>query len=311
MKGYHMQKRVIVTGGTGLIGKELLPLLKQRGYQVVLFVRDIAKARQSVPQADEYVQWSAEEDGAWAAELGRADAVIHLAGVSVSKGRWNTSRKRDIRQSRVIGTRGLVNAMRKAERKPQVFVSSSATGYYGPRDDTPLDEQAAPGNDFLAKVCIDWEHEALQAASLGIRTVCVRTGIVLTEQGGALPLMALPFRLFGGGPMLPGTQWFPWIHLADELGLILFALENEQVRGPLNLVAPQIVRQRDFAKALGRALHRPSWFPVPRFALRIAVGEMADTITTGQRVIPRKAEELGYQFAYPNLDAALREIYGA
>jgi uncharacterized protein (TIGR01777 family) len=302
------QKRVVVTGATGLIGKPLCERLRERGYAVVVFSRDPAHARKAVPSAAEYVAWAPAESGPWAKAIDGAHAIINLAGASIAGKRWSDEYKREIRDSRVIGTRGLVKAMAEAANKPQVFVSGSAVGYYGFRDDTKLDENAAPGDDFLSKVCQEWEQEALKADALGIRTVVVRSGIVLDAKEGALPQLMLPFRMFVGGPILPGTQWFSWIHLNDEIGIIVLALEDERARGPINATAPEPQTNRDFSKALGNALHRPSLMPVPGFALQLLVGEFAETLTSGQRVIPKKAQELGYQFKYPTSDQALQEI---
>jgi uncharacterized protein (TIGR01777 family) len=200
--------------------------------------------------------------------------------------------------------------MANAAVKPRAFVSSSAVGYYGFRDDTPLDEGSAPGSDFLAQLCQAWEQEALKAMAHGIRTVALRTGIVLDKQEGALPQLMLPFKMFVGGPILPGTQWMSWIHLEDEIGIIMLALEDERARGPLNATAPTPQRNRDLSKAVGAALGRPSLMPVPGFALQLMVGEFAESLTTGQRVLPKKAQELGYQFKFPELGPALREIVG-
>jgi uncharacterized protein len=302
-------KRVIVTGATGLIGKRLCRELRARGYAVVVFTRDPDHARQAVPGAAEYVAWQPAETGPWAAQLDGAHAVISLAGASIAGKRWNEDYKREIRDTRVLGTRGLVNAIAAAEQKPHVFIGGSAIGYYGPRDNTPLDEQAPSGSDFLAEVVRDWEAEALKAADLGVRAVCVRTGIVLDKSEGALAQLKLPFQFFVGGPVLPGTQWFSWVHLADEVGIILLALENEQARGPINATGPEPQTNRDFCATLGRAMSRPSLFPVPSFALKALVGEFAYTLVTGQRVLPRQAQELGYQFQYPTSEAALRAIF--
>lgn len=301
-------KRVIVAGATGLIGKALCRRLQAAGYAVVVFSRNPTTARYKVPGAYEYVAWDGAESGAWAAALDGAHAAINFAGASVAGKRWTADYKRQIRDSRVVATRGLVDAMRAAGTKPRVFINGSAIGYYGFRDDTPLDEGASPGDDFLAQVCREGEAEALKAAALGIRTVVVRTGVVLDKDRGALPRMALPFKFFAGGPVLPGSQWFSWIHLADEVGIILLALEDERLRGPVNATAPQPQPYRDFAKTLGRVLSRPSWAPVPGFALRLLLGELGDTLTTGQRVVPKKAEEAGYQFQYPTSEGALRQI---
>jgi NAD dependent epimerase/dehydratase family enzyme len=326
-------KRVVVTGATGQIGKVLCKRLSASGYSVVVFSRDAERARRSVPGAVEYLAWRPEESGEWAGAIDGAHAVIHLAGASLFAKRWSNEYKREIVNSRVLGTRGLVNAMRQAKVKPQVFVSSSAVGYYGPSGDRKLDESAPPGNDFLAQVCQAWEREARPAEELGVRTVIVRSGVVIgSDQGqpsfpidlrgasldrpgvilrteeGAFPLLAMPFRLFAGGPILPGTQWFAWVHIDDLVGLYMLALEDERARGPLNATAPEPQTNRDFAKTLGRAMRRPSWMPVPGFAMKLLLGEMADMITTGQRVVPKKAQDLGFQFKYPTSEPAIRQI---
>lgn len=304
-------KRVIVTGATGLIGKEVCKGLIARGYEVVVFSRNAESARTKVPGAAEYVAWTPSEPGPWAAHLDGAWGVISLAGASIGGKRWNEEYKRQIRDTRVVGTRGLVKAMAAAREKPKVFVSGSAVGYYGARDDTPLDESAGPGDDFLAGVVRDWEAAALEAEPLGVRTALIRTGIVLDKDEGALAQLQLPFRLFVGGPILPGSQWFSWIHRDDEVGLILFALENEEVCGPINATGPQPQTNRDFCASLGKAMGRPSWAPVPGFALKLIVGEFGETLTTGQRAIPKQALELGYDFKYHTSDAALRAIFGS
>jgi len=304
-------KRVIVTGATGLIGKAVCKGLQDRGYDVVVFSRDPESARGKVPGATGYVPWQPEEQGAWAAQVEGAWAIINLAGASVAGQRWNDEYKRQIRDSRVIGTRGLVRAIEAAREKPQVLINGSAIGYYGARDSTPLDESAAPGNDFLADVVRDWEAEAVKAEALGVRTALIRTGVVLDKREGALALQKLPFQFFVGGPMLPGTQWVSWIHLADEVGIILFALEQEEVRGPINATGPAPQTNRDFSAALGRTLGRPSWFPIPGFALKVVLGEFADTVVTGQRVIPKKALESGYEFRFAASEAALRAALGS
>ena len=304
-------KRVIVTGATGLIGKEVCKGLIARGYDVVVFSRDPDAARSKVPGAAEYVAWTPSESGPWASQLDGAWGVISLAGASIGGQRWNEDYKRQIRDTRVVGTRGLVKAMAAAQEKPRVFVSGSAVGYYGARDATPLDESAAPGDDFLAGVVRDWEGAAREAEALGVRTVMIRTGVVLDKDEGALKQLKLPFQLFVGGPILPGTQWFSWVHRDDEVGVILFALENEGASGPINATAPHPQTNRDFCASLGKAMGRPSWAPVPGFALKLIVGEFGETLTTGQRVIPKKAQELGYEFQYATSDAALREIFGS
>jgi uncharacterized protein (TIGR01777 family) len=301
-------KRVVVTGATGLIGKELCRKLIEKGYEVVVFTRQPDEARRAVPGAADYVAWRPSEAGPWASSIDGAWGVVNLAGASIAGQRWSAQRKREIRDSRVVGTRGIVAAIRAASRRPEVLVNASAIGYYGPRDDQPLDETATPGHDFLANLVLQWEAEALQAGEAGVRTVLVRSGIVLDKREGALAQLMLPFRLFVGGPILPGSQWFSWIHHADEVGIMLLGLEDERASGPINATAPNPLTNRDFVRTLGRAMGRPALLPIPGFALRLVLGEFADTLVTGQRVIPARAEELGYRFQYPTADAALREI---
>jgi NAD dependent epimerase/dehydratase family enzyme len=325
-------KRVVVAGATGMIGRALCKELFAKGYQVVVFSRDPQKARHSVPGAAEYIAWTPAETGPWASAIDGAHAVVNLAGASLFDRRWTKEYKREIIDSRVIGTRGLVRAMAEARSRPKAFISTSAVGYYGPSDDRKLDESAPAGNDFLAReVCVPWEREGQKAAELGVRTVIYRSGVVINGDGrkslpidlrgasvsrpgvilkteaGAFPLLVMPFYFFTGGPILPGTQWLAWIHLADTIGLLMLALEDERVHGPLNGAAPETQTNRDFARAIGRVIGRPAWLPVPGFAMKLLLGEMADMITTGQRVIPKKAEELGYRFQLPTSEQAIRQ----
>lgn len=302
-------KRVVVTGATGLIGKSLCSRLQERGYAVVVFSRNPNSARETLPGAAEYVAWHPSERGAWATAIDGAYAVINLAGSSIAGHRWTEEYKRELYDSRIMGTRGLVNAIARAETKPRVYLGPSGINYYGPRDDTKLDENAPPGNDFLARLCVDWEQEALKAQAFGVRAVVARTGIVLDKHEGALAQLLPPFKLFVGGPILPGTQWMSWIHLADQIGLYMMALEDTRVRGALNATAPEPQRNRDFTATLGKVLHRPAVIPIPGIALKVMFGELADALLIhGQRVIPAKAMNLGYQFQYPTLEPALRQI---
>jgi hypothetical protein len=303
-------KRVVVTGATGLIGREVCAALIAIGYEVVAFSRDPVSARAKVPGAAEYVAWTPSETGPWAAAIDGAHGVISLAGASIAGKRWTPEYKREILDTRVIGTRGLVGAMAKAKERPKVFVSASGVDIYGPRDDEPVDESTSPGESFLADVVKAWEAEALKAEELGVRTALIRSGVVLAKDEGALPRMVLPFKFFVGGPILPGTQWVSWIHLRDEVGIILLALEHESARGPINAVAPGAQMYRDFARTIGNAMGRPSWAPVPGFAVRIVAGEAAELITTGRRVVPKKAQELGYRFEFPSSVSALRDVLG-
>ncbi|NJN67285.1 MAG: TIGR01777 family protein [Chloroflexaceae bacterium] len=299
-------KKVVITGATGMIGKKLCAQLALRDYQLVIFSRNPDQARTRVPGAA--VRWTPTEEGAWASALDGAYGVIHLAGAPIFGKRWNEAYKQEIRDSRVTATRLLVQAMAAAQNKPAVFVCGSAIGYYGASDDTELDENAPPGNDFLAQVGVAWEQEGARAEEYGIRTTLVRTGIVLAAGEGALAQMVPPFQFFVGGPILPGRQWFSWIHLDDEVELMIRALEDPRCSGPLNATAPNPQTNRDFSATLGKVLGRPSWLPVPTFALNALFGELGTVLASGQRVIPRKALDLGYQFKYATSEPALRHL---
>lgn len=301
-------RRVIVTGATGLIGKALCAELASRGYAPIVFSRDPAKARRQTPKAMAYVAWQPGQPDAWQTALDSALGVIHLAGAPVFGPRWTAAYKQQILDSRVHGTRTLVEAMARVSSKPQVFISASAIGIYGFRDDTPLDETAPPSHDFLAQVCVAWEASALPAESLGIRTVLARIGIVLAPHEGAFPLLAFPMRLGLGGPILPGSQWVSWVHVADVVAALLLALDDPRVSGPINIVAPDARTNRDFMATLARLLGRPSWLPVPGLALRLALGGFAETLTTGQRVVPSKLQLLGHDFRYSTLEPALHAL---
>jgi uncharacterized protein (TIGR01777 family) len=289
--------RVTVTGASGLIGKRLVERLRARGDDVTTLSRS--------PSSPGAVAWRPEDEPAPAGALAGRDGVVHLASENVGQ-RWSDDVKRRIRSSRELGTRNLVAGIDAADPRPRVLVSSSAVGYYGPHGDEPLDEQTAPGSDFLAEVCVIWEREALRAAELGVRVVTLRTGIVLDQGGGALAKMLPFFKLGVGGPVAGGDQYMPWIHVDDVVGLYLAALDGEAWDGPVNASAPEPVTNRTFSKALGRALHRPALAPVPGLAVRTLYGEMAEIVTKGQRVVPRRAQELGYVFEHPDLDEALR-----
>ncbi|MCA0444728.1 MAG: TIGR01777 family oxidoreductase [Bacteroidetes bacterium] len=303
-------KSIIVTGATGLIGSEVVKALKAKHYRVIVFSRDANQAKTQVPEADHWVKMTSNLSDPWASELNGSFAVIHLAGASVAGRRWTDSWKKEIRDSRVNGTRLLVEAMKKAERKPEVFISGSAIGIYGPSDDRQLTESAPAGHDFLAGVGVEWEAESLKAKEFGIRTVLIRTGIVLDPNEGALKEMMLPFKFFAGGPVLPGTQWFSWIHIADEVGIILHSLETTTLSGPVNATAPNPVTMKTFSSILGKVMSRPSWFPVPGFIQRIVKGQVAEVLTTGQRVIPEKSMASGYQFKFSDCEKALRNLLG-
>ncbi|MGA2453265.1 MAG: TIGR01777 family oxidoreductase [Solirubrobacteraceae bacterium] len=300
---------VTVTGATGLIGRSLLGALRERDAQVTVLTRDPARAQATLGDV-QAVAWEPASEPAPAQALQRRDAVIHMAGAPVAQ-RWSETARRAIRESRVTGTRNLVAGLAQARATdadgcPRTLISSSATGYYGAHGEEPLDEDAPPGADFLARVCVEWEAAAAGARELGIRVVALRTGVVLDRSGGALAKMLPPFRLGVGGPVAGGRQYISWIHPDDLVGMMLAALADERWSGPVNATAPEPVRNSAFSKALGRVLGRPALLPVPGVALRALYGEMSEIVTSGARVMPAKALVLGYEFAQPQLEPALR-----
>jgi uncharacterized protein len=305
--------RVTLTGATGLIGPHVIGALQQRGAQVSVLTRDAERARKRLGDAGlapvEAFDWDLMGEPAPAQALEGRDAVVHLAGENVAQ-RWSASAKQAIRESRVTGTRNLLAGLRAAEHAPGTLVSSSAIGYYGARGEEPLDEDAPPGSDFLAEVCVEWEREATKASELGMRVALVRTGVVLDKNGGALEKMLPPFRLGVGGPVAGGRQFISWVHRDDVVGMIVAALQDERWSGPLNATAPEPLSNRDFSRALGRALKRPALLPVPGIALQLLYGEMAEIVTEGARVVPAKPLVLGYEFLHPQLDEALSEALG-
>jgi uncharacterized protein len=296
--------KVLVGGGTGFIGGALVRKLALRKDPVQVITRDPAKAAFELGQDVTCVA-----PGAEAAALSGVDAVVNLAGESIFGRRWTDAQKRRIRESRVATTRGLVAAMRAlpAEKRPKVFASGSAVGWYGPRADQELDEDALSGQDFLADVCKEWEKAALEAEDLGVRVVLVRTGIVLGPGGGALAQMLPIFKLGMGGPIGSGKQYMSWIHRDDHVALMLHALAADALKGPVNFTAPKPVTSKEFARTLGKVLRRPAFLPVPRAGLRLLFGESADILATGQRVLPKRALATGFQFAFPDLEPALRD----
>ncbi|HEX7767960.1 MAG TPA: TIGR01777 family oxidoreductase [Nitrospira sp.] len=299
---------IVVTGGTGFIGRALCASLQQAGHRVTVLTGRPQEVNRLCGAAVHAVEWNEGDVAMWEPTLESADAVVNLAGAPIADARWTTARKRLLIDSRVRSTRRLVDAMARRSSRARILVSASGIGYYGASDERVLDEGSAHGEGFLADLCLEWEAAALRAAEFGTRVVLLRTGMVLEQGGGALPKMLLPFRLFAGGPIMPGTQWVSWIHRCDHIGLIQWALATENVSGPVNAVAPGAVIMRTFCDVLGRVLRRPSWLPVPGVALTVALGELGTLMTTGQRVSPVKALAGGYQFQYPTLEPALRAI---
>ena len=306
-----------MTGASGLLGKGVCEALLSRGDEVTALSR---KPQSSEPGGVCWVTGDPAIRGKWCSEIDGHEAVIHLAGESIAGGRWTRARKERLVNSRVESTKLIVEAIQDSNSRPSTFVCASATGYYGPRGEELLDEEATPGTDFLAHLCQEWEAAALQAGSPALRVACVRFGVVLSASGGALASMLPPFRLGLGGPLGPRDRWFPWIHEADAIGLVLHALDTceferagkpQSLDGPINAVAPGAVRMGEFASALGSALGRPSFFAVPIGLLRIPLGELASLLSPGQHVSCARAIDSGYVFAQPDLAGALRECLDA
>jgi uncharacterized protein len=301
--------KVVIAGGTGFLGQPLARALVAAGHETVVLTR-----RTPAPPPDgevRFVAWTPiGGTGSWGAEIERSGAVINLAGESIAARRWSSTHKQQILESRVQATRALAAAVLAAAQPPQAFISGSAVGYYGPLGDEVVTEDQPAGSDFLARVCETWESEAIEGVGGSARVVCVRTGLVLAADGGALPEMLLPFKLGAGGPLGSGRQYWPWIHRDDWVALLVWMLGTPSAQGPFNATAPSPVTNAEFAKALGRALHRPAFMPAPAFALRLALGEMADALLlAGQRAIPTKAQNLGFAFRFTQVDDALKAIF--
>jgi hypothetical protein len=301
--------KVLVAGATGLIGTELIRTLVADGVGVHALVRDTVRGAAQLPAGATLFAWDAVGGPPPAVAFDGVDAVVNLVGESIAGGRWSDARRKQLRDSRIVSTRALVGELRALPSKPRVWVAASAVGYYGDRGDEILTEASAPGAGFLAELARDWESESLRAAELGVRVVITRNGAVLARQGGFLRKVLPVFRLGVGGRVGPGTQWFPWIHLQDEVALIRHAITSEGVSGVINAVAPEPVTNRELTSALGEVLSRPTVLAAPAFALRLAMGGMADELLLGsQRVMPVRTLENGFKFKYPLLRAALKDL---
>ena len=306
--------RILITGGTGLIGRALAADLAGDNHEVIVLSRAPERAA-GLPTGVRAERWDARTAEGWGALVNGADAIVNLAGESIAgegffPSRWTAERKRRIRESRLNAGRAVVQAVELASDKPRVVVQASGVGYYGPRGDEEITEEASPGKDFLAWTAIDWEASTAPVESLGVRRAIIRSGAVLSTKGGALPRMLLPFRLFVGGPFGAGRQWFPWIHIADEVSAIRFLIENPAASGPFNLTASNLLTNADFSRVLGRVMRRPALVPVPAFAMSLLFGEVSTVVLDGQRAISRRLQESGFTLRFPEAEAALRDLLG-
>ncbi len=306
--------RIIITGGTGFIGRALAANLAGSGYEVIVLSRDPARAAR-LPAGVRAEKWDGRTAAGWGGLVEGALAIVNLAGENLAgrgfpPARWTPERKALIRNSRLDAGAAVLAAVTAARAKPNVVIQASGIGYYGTRTDKLLTEADPPGDDFLARLTVEWEASTAAVTQQGVRHVSIRTGVVLSPDEGALKQLLLPFRFFVGGPIGSGQQGFSWIHPADEVGAIRFLIENEQAQGPFNLCAPQPLTNAEFARVLGKVLGRPSWLPVPGFALRLALGEVASMVLEGQKALPRKLLDLGFQFRFSDAESALRDLLG-
>lgn len=301
--------KVAVTGATGFVGSRLVERLQQEGHQVLVLTRNPERARRLFPTAKfssvEIVSYQPLESGDWQAQLSGCEGVVNLAGAPIAESRWTPERKQEIVDSRKLGTEKIVEAIAQASPRPVVLVNSSAIGYYGTSETATFDETSPAGTDFLAQVCRDWEAAAAQVKQFGTRLVILRTGIVIGK-GGAIAKMVPPFQIFAGGPLGTGKQWFSWIHIDDLVSLILTALTQSSLEGVFNATAPQPVRMVELCQTLGEILNRPSWLPVPAFALEALLGDAAKVVLEGQQVLPKRAEATGFNYQYPTVKQALK-----
>lgn len=299
---------ILMTGGTGLIGSALTRALLADGHTVSILTRSPERAQASLPGA-RLVKWDGSSAHGWEGLVEDSEVVINLAGESLASGRWSDERKARLSSSRLQAGKALAEAIAQAAQRPRLLIQSSAVGYYGTSQLAELDESSPAGNDFLAHICLEWEASTQAVEAMGVRRAIIRTGVVLSRAGGALPQMVLPFRLMAGGPLGNGKQWVSWIHLNDEVGAIRFLASHPDVSGVYNLTAPNPLTNADFGRILGRTLHRPYWLPAPAFALKLLLGEMSTLVLDGQKVLPRRLLDSGYVFTFSRLEDALNDLW--
>lgn len=300
--------KILITGGNGLIGRALAENLARDGHEVIILSRRSLPA-ESLPRGVTPQQWDGRTAQGWGELAEGADAIVNLAGENLSAGRWTAKRKRVIVESRINAGTAVAQAVQQAADKPRALIQSSAVGYYGPSDGRWIGEETAAAHDFMGRVCQDWEASTETVEALGVRRVVVRSGVVLSTKGGALPRMLLPFKFFAGGPLGSGQQWLSWVHLEDEVRALRFLIENQEARGAFNISA-QPLTNRQFASAIGKVMHRPAFIPVPAFIIRLIFGEMSTVVLDGQRVSAKRLTEHGFEFRYPEAEMALRDLLG-
>jgi hypothetical protein len=299
--------KVIITGGSGLVGRALTASLTADGHEVIILSRSPEKVTQ-LPNHAQAEGWDGRSPQGWGHLVNETEAIVNLAGANLAGSRWTDARKKQLLDSRVLPGKAVAQAVEAATNKPRVVIQASAVGYYGPRGDEEIDETASPGNDFAAKLCLDWEATAAPNARMGVRLATMRTGVVLSLKGGALPKQLLPFKLFVGGPVGSGRQWYSWIHIDDAVAAIRFLIDAESAAGPANLTAPNPVTNAQFGQTIGKVMGRPAFMPAPAFAMKLLFGEMSTVLLDGQRVIPKVLQNLGFAFKFPDVESALRDL---
>jgi uncharacterized protein len=301
-------KKIVITGATGSIGRRLVQQLTARGDEVIIFTRNTKRAEEKIRNGVSLVKWNYSNPGEWEEHLFGVDSVVHLAGANLSSRRWNERYKKIAYESRVISTRNLVEAINSLDKKPKTFICANAVGIYGDKYDEVLDEKSLPANNFLADLCRDWEAEAEKVEQLGVRRVSVRTGLVLDKNEGLIKKLVPSFKMFLGGWLGNGKQWFPWIHIDDIVGIYQHAVDNKNINGSINVASPGIVTNKEFSKTLGKVLSRPAFLPVPKIALRIISGELGNYVTDSQRINVDKILNYGYKIKFEKLEEALTDL---
>ena len=299
--------KIIITGGSGLIGRAFSTEVVRKNHEIIVLSRDPSKFQSS--KGISFVGWDGRSTNGWLDQVENADAIVNLAGTNIGESRWTADRKRMIRESRLSAGQAVTEAFQRANHRPWLVIQASAVGYYGNSvDDTELNETKPASLDFLGQLCVDWENSTRSVENLGVRRIILRTGLVLSKKGGALGKLLLQYQLFAGGPLGSGNQWWPWIHLKDQVSAMIFLMENDQANGVYNLSAPNPAKMKDVGRSLAKVLKRPYWMPVPAFGLKILLGDMSKIVLEGQRAVPAHLLAQGYQFQFTDLEMAIKDI---